>query len=227
MSSRCKFPSCNKWVVVGEKYCKAHAAQADPLSIRKVSLADITAPDEMMAVSFALTGLPAGQAYLMTEYKRCDGREKVDGRHVYEGTGASGGGKAYCWYNAAGVKGWCFSPNEAGIGTDGCGLFVVDKAAAPEQVKSTSTWGTWVNSKWEVLTGMKVQALSEAEMQQRQAAKVIEKQKEESAKHKAELDKVRLHLSREKEARRVAEQQRDKLEMGNVEAAEQRQAQVP
>ena len=42
MSSRCKSAGCKKWVVVGVKYCKEHAAEAVPAAVRKVSLAGIT-----------------------------------------------------------------------------------------------------------------------------------------------------------------------------------------
>ena len=49
MSSRCKSAGCKKWVVVGVKYCKEHAAEAVPAAVRKVSLAGITLSDTSTA----------------------------------------------------------------------------------------------------------------------------------------------------------------------------------
>ena len=94
----------------------------------------------------------------MTKYKRCDGREKSEGRHVYKGTRA-GGNKVYCWHNGGR---WRFSErNNARMHSTGaCDLCVVDEAVSPEKIKSASMWGAWVNGKWEGVTGMNVQGLS-------------------------------------------------------------------
>ena len=129
-----------------------------PLGFASSSFSQFEQALAQAAAGFALTGLPAGylRAYYMTEYKRCDGREKVNGRHVYEGTRASGGGKLYCWYKDGA---WRFSDVAEDIGTNMCDLYVIDGAAAPDQTKSTSTWRAYVNGEWEVVTGMKVQAL--------------------------------------------------------------------
>jgi hypothetical protein len=142
-------------------------------SVQIVQMLQMPQQVAQAAAGFALTGLPAGhgRAYYMTEYKRCDGREKVEGRHVYEGTDASGGDKVYCWYNDGG---WFFSDCEKHIGTSTGTLGVGDGAAAPEQVKSTSTWKALANGEWEVVPGMKVQALSAAQIQQRQEQRQAE-----------------------------------------------------
>ena len=67
---KCRFEGCGKWIVVGEKYCKQHTGMVDPLSVRKVSLADITLSDTSTAAHAISDGIGNGK---QEELKAPDG----------------------------------------------------------------------------------------------------------------------------------------------------------
>ena len=68
------------------------------------------------AIGFEISGLPANhmRAYVMGAYQRCEEREKVNGRYVYEYNRADGGGKVFCWHAEGGL--WGFNQKETSIG---------------------------------------------------------------------------------------------------------------
>lgn len=135
----------------------AGATRAAPTNAAENTAAENTAA----AGSFLLTGLHAEHmcARFMAEYKRCDERDKVNGRSVYEGLHAGGKGTIYCWYcNEYGD--WRFSGSATDIGTSRCELYVVDQAFSAEDIEGQSRWMSVPASggMLKVVRGLKVQA---------------------------------------------------------------------